>query len=54
MVIIVIIMSTIVYVWVVPTFMSTTPQDNAGAAYSEKFETIQGQFASFVQFIPET
>src|SRR5438445_13664968 len=54
MVVIVIIMSTIIYVWVVPTFTSQTGQDNAGAAYSEKFNTVRGQLATFVQRIPET
>src|SRR5947209_106351 len=54
MVVIVIIMSTIIFVWVVPTFTSQTGQDNAGAAYSEKFTTVRGQFATFVQSIPET
>src|SRR5207245_1670436 len=37
-----------------PTFTSQTGQDNAGAAYSEKFNTVRGQFATFVQRIPET
>jgi hypothetical protein len=54
MIVIVIIMSTIIYVWVVPTFTSQTGQDNAGAAYSEKFKTIRGQFATYVSSIPET
>jgi hypothetical protein len=54
MVVIVIIMSTIIYVWVVPAFTSQTGSDNTGAAYSEKFKTIQGSYASFVQSIPET
>jgi hypothetical protein len=54
MVIIVIIMSTMVFIWAVPTFTSNTGQDNAGAGYSEKFNTIKGQFASYVQSIPET
>ena len=54
MIVIVIIMSTIIFVWVVPTFTSNTGQDNTGAAYYEKFETIQGQFATFVQSTPET
>jgi hypothetical protein len=54
MVVIVIVMSTIVYVWVVPAFTSQTSYDNAGAAYSEKFNTVRGQFATFVQRIPET
>ncbi len=53
MVVIVIIMSTIIFVWVVPTFTSQTGQDNAGAAYSEKFTTVRGQFATFVQRTPE-
>src|SRR5207245_6711032 len=53
MVVIVIIMSTIIYVCVVPTFTSQTSQDNAGAAYSEKFKTVRGQFATFVQRTPE-
>ena len=54
MVVIVIIMSTIVYVWVVPTFTSQTGHDNAGAAYSEKFNTVRGQFATYAASIPET
>jgi len=54
MVVIVIIMSTIIYVWVVPTFTSQTGQDNAGAAYSEKFNTVRGQFATYAASIPET
>jgi len=54
MVVIVIIMSTIIFVWVVPTFTSQTGQDNAGAAYSEKFTTVRGQFATYVSSIPET
>ena len=54
MIVIVIILSTIVFVWVVPALTSNTAQDNAGAAYSENFKTIQGQFATYVQSIPET
>ncbi len=54
MVVIVIIMSTIVYVWVVPTFTSQTGHDNAVAAYSEKFNTVRGQFATYAASIPET
>src|SRR3989441_7981957 len=54
MVVIVIIMSTIVYVWAVPTFTSQTGHDNAGAAYSEKFNTVRGQFATYAASIPET
>jgi hypothetical protein len=54
MVLIVILMSTIIYVWVVPAFTSKASQDNAGAAYSEKFETVRAQFATYVVSIPET
>jgi FlaG/FlaF family flagellin (archaellin) len=54
MVLIVILMSAIVYVWVVPAFTSQTSQDNAGAAYSEKFTTVRAQFATYVVSIPET
>src|SRR5438309_11949972 len=54
MVVIVIIMSTIIFVWVVPTFTSQTGQHNAEAAYSEKFTTVRGQLETFVQSIHET
>ncbi len=54
MVLIVILLSAIVYVWVVPAFTSQTSQDNAGAAYAEKFETVRAQFATYVVSIPET
>jgi FlaG/FlaF family flagellin (archaellin) len=54
MVLIVILMSTIIYVWVVPAFTSQASQDNAGAAYAEKFETVRAQFATYVVSIPET
>jgi hypothetical protein len=54
MVLIVILMSTIVYVWVVPAFTSQTSQDNAGAAYAEKFETVWAQFANNAVSSPET
>jgi hypothetical protein len=54
MVLITILLSAIVFVWAVPTFQSQTSQDNAGAAYSEKFQTVRGQFATYVQSIPET
>jgi len=54
MVLIVILMSTIIYIWVVPAFTSQTSQDNAGAAYAEKFETVRAQFATYVVSIPET
>jgi FlaG/FlaF family flagellin (archaellin) len=53
MVLIVILMSTIIYVWVVPAFTSQASQDNAGAAYSEKFMTVRAQFATYVVSIPE-
>ena len=53
MVLIVILMSAIVYVWVVPAFSSQTSQDNAGAAYSEKFETVRAQFATYAVSNPE-
>src|SRR5947199_10730992 len=54
MVLIVIIMSAIVFVWVVPTFQSNTGQDNSGAAYAEKFSTLWGNFSTFAPSIPET
>jgi FlaG/FlaF family flagellin (archaellin) len=54
MVLIVILMSAIVYIWVVPAFTSQATQDNAGAAYSEKFTTVRAQFATYVVSIPET
>jgi len=54
MVLIVILMSTIIYIWVVPAFTSQASQDNAGAAYSEKFTTVRAQFATYVVSIPET
>src|SRR6266487_3918107 len=54
MVLIVIMMSAIVFIWVVPTFQSNTGQDNSGAAYAEKFSTIWGNFATFAPSIPET
>jgi FlaG/FlaF family flagellin (archaellin) len=54
MVLIVILLSAIVYVWVVPAFTSQTSQDNAGAAYAEKFETVWAQFANNAVSSPET
>src|SRR5437660_7696766 len=54
MVLIVILLSAIVYVWVVPALTSQASKDNAGAAYSEKFETVRAQFATYVVSIPET
>src|SRR5260370_25670863 len=53
MVLIVILMSAIVYIWVVPAFTSQASQDNAGAAYSEKFETVRAQFANNAVSSPE-
>ena len=54
MVLIVILLSAIVYVWVVPAFTSQASKDNAGAAYSEKFETVRAQFANNAVSSPET
>jgi len=54
MVLIVILLSAIVYVWVVPAFTSQASKDNAGAAYSEKFETVRAQFANYAVSSPET
>ena len=54
MVLITILLSAIVFVWAVPTFQSQTSHDNAGAAYAEKFQTVRGNFATFVTNIPET
>src|SRR5438876_7440893 len=53
-VLIVILLSAIVYGWVVPSFTSQASKDNAGAAYAEKFETVRAQFATYVVSIPET
>src|SRR5713101_2123832 len=54
MVLIVILMSAIIYIWVVPAFTSQASKDNAGAAYSEKFETVRAQFANNAVSSPET
>src|SRR5207244_3651394 len=54
MVLIVILLSAIVYVWVVPAFTSQARQDNAGAASAEKFETVRAQFANNAVSSPET
>src|SRR5437899_5111584 len=54
MVLIVILLSAIVYVWVVPAFTSQASKDNARAAYSEKFETVRAQFANNAVSSPET
>jgi len=54
MVLIVIILSAIVYAWVLPTFTSSEVQGNNGAAYAEKFSTLWGNFATFATNIPET
>ena len=53
MVLIVIILSSIVYIWVVPAFQSAEVNGNNGAAYSEKFSTVWGNFATFAPSIPE-
>ncbi len=47
MVLIVIIMSAIVYAWVLPAFQSSEVGGNTGAAYAEKFSTVWGNFASY-------
>src|SRR5438046_832138 len=54
MVLIVILLSAIVYVWVVPAFTSQASKDNARAAYAEKFETVRAQFANNAVSSPET
>ena len=54
MLLIVIILSAIVFAWVVPTFQANTGQDNSGAAYAEKFSTVWGNFATFAPSIPES
>jgi len=54
MVLIVIIMSTTIYFWVVPTFMGAQTTDTSNLAYREHFQTITGSFATFVQSIPES
>ncbi len=54
MVLIVIMMSTVIYIWVVPAFQSNTSQDNSNMAYQEHFQTIMGAFATFVKSIPES
>src|SRR2546425_10164866 len=53
MVLVVIIMSSMIYFWVTPTFLSAKPTDTSNMAYQEHFQTISGNFASFVQSIPE-
>jgi len=54
MVLVVIIMSTTIYFWVIPTFQGAQTTDTSNLAYQEHFETITGSFATFVQSIPET
>lgn len=54
MVLIVIILSSIVYVWVLPTFTSAEVQGNSGSQYAERFQTLWGNFATFAPSIPET
>ncbi len=44
MVVIIIVMSTIIFVWVVPVFTGNTIHDNGQAAYLESFKTTQGSF----------
>jgi len=53
MLLIVIVLSSIVFIWAVPTFQSNTGQDNSGAAYAEKFSTLWGNFATFAPSNPE-
>src|SRR5438876_11619618 len=53
MVLIVILLSAIVYVWVVPASTSHASKGNAGAAYAEKFETERAQFVTYVVWIRE-
>ncbi len=53
MVLVVIIMSTTIYFWVTPTFLSARTTDTSNVAYQEHFQTISGSFASFVSSIPE-
>ncbi len=44
MVVIIIVMSTIIFVWVVPVFTGGTIKDNSQSAYLESFKTTQGSF----------
>ncbi len=53
MLLIIVIMSSIVFIWVVPTFQSSQVGGNSGAQYSEKFSTLWGNFATFAPSIPE-
>ena len=54
MLLIVIIMSSIVFIWAIPTFQSSQVGGNSVATYSEKFSTLWGNFASFAPSIPES
>src|SRR5437879_2768860 len=54
MVLIVILLSAIVYVWVVPAVTVQASKDNAGAAYSERCETVRAQFSNNAVSSPET
>ncbi len=54
MVVIVIVMSTTLYFWVIPTYMTAQTTDTSNFAYREHFQTITGSFATFVQSTPET
>ncbi len=47
MVLIIIVMSTIVFVMVVPIFTQNMGQDNSRNAYFESFSTVRGNFASY-------
>ncbi len=44
MIVIIIVMSSIIFVWVVPVFTGNTIHDNGQAAYLESFKTTQGNF----------
>ncbi len=54
MLLIIVIMSSIVFIWVVPTFQSSQVGGNSGAQYSEKFSTLWGNFATFAPRTPES
>ncbi len=54
MVVIVIVMSTTLYFWVIPTYMTAQTTDTSNFAYREHFQTITDSFATFVQSIPES
>ncbi len=54
MVLIIILMSTIVFVMVVPIFTQNMGQDNSRNAYFESFSTVRGNFASYAPSQTET